>query len=109
MVVCRQPTGVAGRLTTTYPAVVTEIAAKAFDASAPAQLSAQATTTTYTLELLQGSLKWSFAFNTEDLCIMPPIGGAFTGTMFGVYSFGDWEPVLDPADFKDIVIWQQGP
>ncbi|KFY92775.1 hypothetical protein V498_04745 [Pseudogymnoascus sp. VKM F-4517 (FW-2822)] len=32
----------------------------------------------------------------------PPIGGAFTGVMFGVYSFGKMEPVLDPADFSKI-------
>ncbi|KAL1864315.1 hypothetical protein Daus18300_007738 [Diaporthe australafricana] len=38
----------------------------------------------------------------EDLTIMPPVGGAFTGVMFGVYSFGLGQPVLDPADFTDI-------
>lgn len=32
----------------------------------------------------------------------PPIGGAFTGVMFGIYSFGKMEPVLDPADFSKI-------
>jgi beta-xylosidase len=107
-VVCRQPSGVAGKLTTTYPAIASQFTPQAFDASAPAQLSAQATPTTYTLELLQGQSTWAFSFNTEDLCVMPPVGGAFTGTMFGIYSFGDWEPVLDPADFKYIVIRQQG-
>lgn len=40
--------------------------------------------------------------SAEDLTIMPPVGGAFTGVMFGVYAFGRGEPVLDPADFTDI-------
>ncbi|GAW25769.1 putative xylosidase arabinosidase [Rosellinia necatrix] len=43
-------------------------------------------------------------FQTKKLTVMPPIGGAFCGTMFGVYSFGRAEPVLDPADFFDIII-----
>ncbi|KAF3036591.1 hypothetical protein E8E12_007415 [Didymella heteroderae] len=107
-VVCRQPTGAAGKMTTMYPAIASRSASQAFDASAPAELSAQATPTTYTMELSQGQFKWAFPFNTKDLCIMPPVGGAFTGTMFGIYSFGLLEPVLDPADFKDIMIRQQG-
>ena len=96
-VICRHPTGAAGKLTTTYPAIASQSAPQAFDASAPARLSAQATPSTYTLELAQGQSKWAFSFNTKDLCIMPPVGGAFTGTMFGIYSFAAWEPVLDPA------------
>lgn len=106
-VVCRSPTGAVGTLITTYPVLEGTSAPQAFDASAPSQLSAKATPTTYTLTLAQGSSKWEFTFNVKDLCIMPPVGGAFTGTMFGVYSFGAWEPVLDPADFKDIVIREQ--
>ena len=43
-------------------------------------------------------------FSTEDLTVMPPVGAAFTGAMFGIYAFGSWEPVLDPADFSDIVM-----
>jgi hypothetical protein len=38
----------------------------------------------------------------------PPIGGAFTGVMFGVYSFGKMEPVLDPADFSMISLETTG-
>ena len=34
----------------------------------------------------------------------PPVGGAFTGAMFGIYSFGALEPCLDPADFSQITI-----
>jgi hypothetical protein len=33
---------------------------------------------------------------------MPPVGGCFTGVMFGIYSFGRNQPVLDPADFLEI-------
>ncbi|KAI0160635.1 glycoside hydrolase family 43 protein [Xylariaceae sp. FL1272] len=42
--------------------------------------------------------------DSSDLTVMPPIGGAFCGAMFGIYSFGQGEPVLDPADFCDISI-----
>ena len=101
-IVCRAPTGVVGKMLTTYPAL--EDAQNEFDVSKPSQLSAQATPVSYTLTLSQGSSRWSFAFDIEDLCVMPPVGGAFAGTMFGIYSFGCWEPVLDPADFKDILI-----
>lgn len=41
---------------------------------------------------------------SSDLTIAPPIGGSFTGVMFGVYSFGANEPVLDPADFSNLQI-----
>lgn len=40
----------------------------------------------------------------EKLTVAPPVGGCFTGVMFGVYSFGRGQPVLDPADFWDISI-----
>lgn len=107
-VVFRKPTGAVGKLATTYPAIASHSATQSFDASAPWYLSAEATPTTYTLKISQCSSEWSFSFNTEDLCIMPAVGGAFTGTMFGVYSFGAWEPVLDPADFTNIVIREPG-
>ena len=35
----------------------------------------------------------------EKLTVAPPVGGCFTGVMFGVYSFGKGQPVIDPADF----------
>lgn len=40
----------------------------------------------------------------EDLTVLPPVGGAFAGVMFGVYAFGNGGPVLDPADFRDIQV-----
>lgn len=103
-VVCRTPTGTAGVVDTSYPALTQDSNGSVFDASSPSRLSAQATPANYTLKLSQGASEWSFSFNVEDLCVMPPVGGAFTGTMFGIYAFGDWEPVLDPADFKDVMI-----
>lgn len=103
-VVCKKPIGAVEKIETTYPAIASSSDQQAFDASSPAQLLAEATPTNYTLRLSQGSSEWGFSFDIEDLCIMPPVGGAFTGTMFGIYSFGAWEPVLDPADFKDITI-----
>jgi hypothetical protein len=36
------------------------------------------------------------------LIASPPVGGAFTGMMFGLYAFGNGEPCLDPADFSCI-------
>jgi hypothetical protein len=36
------------------------------------------------------------------LITSPPVGGAFTGMMFGLYAFGNGEPCLDPADFSCI-------
>ncbi|KZM18646.1 uncharacterized protein EKO05_0001188 [Ascochyta rabiei] len=103
-IVCRTPTGKVGEIETTYPAIGSTTSGEPFNSSAPSRLTAECTPTAYTLMLSQRSSKWSFSFGTEILCIMPPVGGAFTGTMFGIYSFGLWEPVLDPADFKDIVI-----
>ncbi|KAL5397474.1 hypothetical protein PMIN03_000817 [Paraphaeosphaeria minitans] len=44
----------------------------------------------------------SFAFTSEELAVTPPEGMSFTGAMFGVYAFGIWEPVLEPADFSDV-------
>lgn len=108
-VVCRKPTGSVGALETTYPVIAHTSSQQAFDASVPSQLSAEATPTTYTLKITQGAREWSFSFDIEDLCIMPPVGGAFTGTMFGLYSFGSWEPVLDPADFSNIMIHELEP
>jgi hypothetical protein len=40
----------------------------------------------------------------DALTATPPVGASFAGAMLGVYSFGDGEPVLDPADFSDISI-----
>lgn len=65
---------------------------------------------TYTLSFDQGQggNQTHVSCSAEDLTIMPPVGGAFTGVMFGVYAFGRGEPVLDPADFTDIRVSTKG-
>ncbi|CAO2654047.1 Nn.00g107800.m01.CDS01 [Neocucurbitaria sp. VM-36] len=112
-VVYKKPTGSASKLEIVYPLVNIDNAAAAageqvFDESAPVQISAKASPTMYTLTLSQGKVLAEFSFSTEDLTVMPPVGGAFTGTMFGIYSFGGWEPVLDPADFGNICVREHG-
>ena len=57
----------------------------------------------YTLSLSgRGDTRARFSLPAEALTVSPPVGGAFAGAMFGIYAFGDGEPVLDPADFCDI-------
>lgn len=58
----------------------------------------------YTLGVKQGSEQKSYATcAAADLTTVPPAhGAAFAGVLFGVYSFGRGEPVLDAADFGDI-------
>lgn len=65
-------------------------------------LICEGSTYTLTFDQGQGGSHAQFSFSAEDLTVMPPVGGAFTGVMFGVYAFGRGEPVLDPADFTDI-------
>lgn len=106
-VVCRHPTGTAAKMETTFPLLLKDEAAineHTIDDSAPVQIFAKASPTTYTLNLRQRSTVASFSFSAESLTVMPPVGAAFTGAMFGIYSFGCWEPVLDPADFSNIYI-----
>lgn len=43
----------------------------------------------------------------ETMTQVPPIGLAFCGIMFGIYSYGDMEPVLEPAVFR-YAKWQSG-
>ncbi|KIL94375.1 hypothetical protein FAVG1_02938 [Fusarium avenaceum] len=59
--------------------------------------------TKYELSLTAGE-KESEVYTVEAsaLTIMPPVGGCFTGVMFGIYSFGRNQPVLEPADFLEI-------
>lgn len=59
---------------------------------------------TYTLGFDQGpgGGQTCVSCSAEDMTILPPVGAVFSGVMFGVYSFGRGEPVLDPADFTNI-------
>lgn len=68
----------------------------------PYELSIQARPTSYTISLRSTELSSSFDVKAAELTVAPPVGGSFTGTMFGIYSFGRDEPVLDPADFWNI-------
>lgn len=68
------------------------------------ELSIQAHPTKYILSLTRSGHTDAFTVSVADMTMSPPIGGSFTGTMFGIYSFGNGEPVLDPADFSDIGI-----
>lgn len=83
---------------------------KTLDAQQPVDLTLRCLGTVYGLEIHQGSLSSSLTCQAEDLTVMPPVGGAFTGVMFGLYSFGKGEPALDPADFTGISsITHKGP
>lgn len=68
------------------------------------ELTLRCSGATYELELRKGISKASRTCRAEDLTVMPPVGGAFAGVMFGLYSFGKGEPVLDPADFTGIKV-----
>ncbi|KAF2000145.1 glycoside hydrolase family 43 protein [Amniculicola lignicola CBS 123094] len=96
-VVKRKPLGQAGNLE-----VCSHLLSKLIAQVDSVALSAEATPTTYVLSLKHGSETERITFDVEDLCVTPPVGGAFTGVMFGLYALGKWEPVLDPADFTDI-------
>lgn len=58
----------------------------------------------YWLHLTAGGFNTKFMVEAKALTVAPPFGGSFCGAMFGVYSMGNREPVLDPADFSDISI-----
>lgn len=78
--------------------------ATAPNTTVPFKLTIVCEGSTYTLSLEQGQRvsQTNVSCSAEDLTIMPPVGGAFTGVMFGVYAFGRGEPLLNPADFTDI-------
>jgi hypothetical protein len=64
----------------------------------------EATPTEYFLSYKLQSSGQIRRIQAKNLAVMPPVGGAFCGAMYGVYSFGHGEPVLDPADFTDLII-----
>lgn len=91
---------------TEYPFVLTQVAPSGekphYLTQGPVELTLRCSGATYELELRQGTSKASQTCRAEALTVMPPVGGAFAGVMFGVYAFGKQEPVLDPADFTAI-------
>jgi hypothetical protein len=112
-VVFRAPNGETGGFDRKFPALLPSSSTSpqtqqqeqsAFTPTLPSHLSATASPTSYSLRLTQGQASWAFDVDVEKLCVSPPVGGAFAGVMFGVYACGEWEPVLDPADFGEIRI-----
>ncbi|CAH0053697.1 unnamed protein product [Clonostachys solani] len=100
-VVLREPTGNNGEFKVTYPFLD---AGREFDASLPVKLSIQSKPTNYILSLQSANTEINVAVASETLTIFPPVGGAFCGAMYGIYSFGSSEPVLEPSDFRAITI-----
>jgi hypothetical protein len=59
----------------------------------------------YILGVVEGNRVIQYGFAEGELLTRsPPTGNSYTGMMFGVYAFGNWEPCLDPADFRGITI-----
>jgi hypothetical protein len=50
----------------------------------------------------ESDMHWQPEVLVSELAVSPLVGGAFTGTMFGLYAFGNGEPCLDPADFSNV-------
>ncbi|SCO12552.1 related to xylosidase/arabinosidase [Fusarium fujikuroi] len=67
------------------------------------ELAIRAYPTKYKLSLKAGGKESEvFTVDASALTVMPPHGGCFAGTMFGIYSYGKNQPVLDPVDFSEI-------
>ncbi|KAF5608449.1 xylosidase arabinosidase [Fusarium subglutinans] len=67
------------------------------------ELSIRAYPTKYELYLKAGGKESEvYTVNASALTVMPAHGGCFTGTMFGIYSYGKNQPVLDLVDFSYI-------
>lgn len=62
--------------------------------------------TGYTMAISTSTIEGGISFSASELTVAPPVGGCFTGAMYGVYSFGNGEPVLGPADFTEMKTWQ---
>jgi hypothetical protein len=116
--VTRTPTGQAGELKVCGFSMLTFLLILTVNkvnhikrsASTPAEdgdifLQLRCDETSYHLSIEAGEAKWDFTVPAANLTVLPPVGGTFAGVMYGVYSFGKGEPVLDPADFRDIGVW----
>ncbi|KAJ4352094.1 uncharacterized protein N0V89_007440 [Didymosphaeria variabile] len=99
-IVCRKPEGQAGAFKVLHPMIQDS----PLCSSHTVRLCAEACNGTYKLYAKDEDKAevQSFTFTAEELAVTPPVGMSFTGTMLGVYSFGNSEPVLEPADFTDI-------
>ncbi|KAK6068857.1 Non-reducing end alpha-L-arabinofuranosidase BoGH43B 2 [Seiridium cupressi] len=108
-VICRQPIDNASGLKQFTPLLQEgSHGQRALETSGTVNLKIEARPTGYRLSLSSGdSRETELLVPAGDLTVMPPVGGAFCGMMFGIYSFGRGEPVLDPADFSGIAV-QEG-
>lgn len=100
-VVIRKPMGSAGAFSTQYP-LLHRNEPNTLKKDEAVALCAEAWNGAYKLYLKHNAGIESFTLTSEELAVSPPVGGAFTGTTFGLYAFGNWEPVLDPADFSSL-------
>ncbi|KAH8899237.1 Arabinanase/levansucrase/invertase [Thozetella sp. PMI_491] len=103
---CRAPTGCAGDISIVYPLVKqdgsrVELEAEAMETTG-LELAVECRPTSYKLSVTGGSVSHSVEVPAEKLTVAPPVGACFTGVMYGIYSCGKGEPVLDAADFWDI-------
>lgn len=107
--VVRTPTGRPGIMRLSAPLLRTgeegqEKGSPAEIGEGPVRLEIRARPTEYVLSFASGEVTRQVTVPASDLTVYPPVGGAFCGVMFGIYSFCKGEPVLDPADFSDISI-----
>lgn len=100
-VIAREPTGKSGELKASYPLLDSGVT---FGADEAVHLTICAEPADYKLTLSVGEVSATVSFTTEMLTTSPPVGGTFTGAMFGIYAFGRNEPALDPSDFWDIEV-----
>ena len=100
-VIAGEPTGKSGEAKVSYPLLDKGLTLGSDDV---VQFSIETTPSDYKLVLTSGEARARVSFAAETLTISPPVGGAFTGAMFGIYAFGRSEPALDPSDFWDIEI-----
>ncbi|KAK6204208.1 hypothetical protein LQW54_008327 [Pestalotiopsis sp. IQ-011] len=105
-VACCEPTGEAGVLHRSTPLVEDTAAVEVSEVPDTAELKIEARPREYRLSLQfkNDNKPFEFSVPAAALTIMPPVGGAFCGTMFGIYSFGKGEPVLAAADFSDVFV-----
>ncbi|TDZ46024.1 Non-reducing end alpha-L-arabinofuranosidase BoGH43B [Colletotrichum trifolii] len=103
-IITREPTGKINELKVSHPLLQSETPAQRLDLDQSVHLSIVARLTEYQLIISAGEIRESIVFPSEALTVFPRVGGAFCGVMYGVYSFGRSEPVLDPSDFTDIRI-----
>ncbi|KAI3324801.1 glycoside hydrolase family 43 protein [Xylariaceae sp. AK1471] len=107
MMTCRVPTGEAGEVSLSYPSLELLVEGDTVQEILPGdtiRMRVEATPSNYSLSYKLRGFGQICYIQAKNLTVMPPVGGAFCGAMFGVYSFGRGEPVLDPADFSDFII-----